>query len=366
MTDKISDPSYLPPGADIDMPAGQPTTPDATWGFVLIDKPRGLTSQGVVSKVRRRFGLKKVGHAGTLDPLATGLLIIGVGKATRLLTYLVGSDKSYIATIRIGVGTVSDDAEGDIIDAPPLPDTFTPKVATRLIDDALQGFVGVIEQVPSRVSAKKIDGKRAYDLVRQGKDVQLEPRTVTITRCERIGSVHFSTTDEGAHVCDVAIAVDCSSGTYIRAIARDLGNKLGTAAHVTALRRTHVNSFSVSMAHDLEELRDQGLQLLENPLAITRRLMPSVELTIDQACDITYGKSIDAPTSLPSSALFALVLTCGTEAGDDDDNKLLVGIGKIDGGRVSPSIVLANKDQVFQHVGKHATIESTKTNEGEK
>lgn len=357
MSHSQTNPAYLPPGADINMPAasGDHRAPS---GFLLVDKPRGMTSQQVVSRIRRRLGIKKVGHAGTLDPLATGLLMVGIGKATRILTYLVGADKSYIATIRIGIGTLSDDAEGDVTSSPGWsPDS--PAEAAELIDAQLNKFIGTIEQVPSSISAKKIDGKRAYDLIREGHEVDLPPKTVTITRCERLAAPTLSTTDDGTPVVDVSLVVDCSSGTYIRAIARDLGQALGCAAHVTALRRTHTSSFSVDMAVDLPQIADKGPQLVINPVAITRRLMPTLEVDQQQALSLSHGQAIATPPAIPSAATCALVLVNGPEpkATADDCRKLLVAIGQLSSDSIKPVTVFVDAAQITAHMDDHAKME---------
>ena len=201
-------------------------------GLVVVDKPAGITSHDVVARVRRLAGTRKVGHAGTLDPMATGVLVVGVDRATRLLGHLTLTDKSYAATVRLGVSTTTDDAEGEVVESHP-----TDALTEDPVRKALAAFTGEIDQVPSAVSAIKVDGKRAYARVRDGEQVDLPARRVTVHRLEVV-SIDLD-------AATVAIEVDCSSGTYIRAIARDLGTALGVGGHLTALRRTAVGPFGV-------------------------------------------------------------------------------------------------------------------------
>lgn len=210
-------------------------------GLLLVDKTKGLTSHDVVARTRRRLGTRKVGHAGTLDPMATGLLVLGIGRGTKLLNLAVGLDKEYKATIRLGASTTTDDAEGEIIDSPgcnAIPD----------IEAVLERYRGDIEQIPSSVSAIKVDGKRAYARVRAGETVQLKARPVTVSAFDIVGAPRLI---EG--YLDLDVRVQCSSGTYIRALARDIGNDLGVGGHLTALRRTAVGPWRIEQAS--EELR---------------------------------------------------------------------------------------------------------------
>ena len=245
-------------------------------GLVVVDKAPGMTSHDVVARVRRLAGTRKVGHAGTLDPLATGVLVLGVDRTTRLLGHLMLTEKSYDATIRLGVTTTTDDAEGEL-------------VATRAVDGLdpeavrteLARFVGDIEQVPTAVSAIKVDGKRAYARVRDGEQVELKPRPVTI---------HELVVHEVA-LPDVRISVRCSSGTYIRAIARDLGAALGVGGHLTALRRTAVGSFDLSVARTLEQLSEDFAVV---PIAdAARATFPGVDLDDEQAAHVRFGRALD-------------------------------------------------------------------------
>ena len=253
----------------------------ASPGLVLIDKPTDWTSHDVVAKVRKAVGTKKVGHAGTLDPLATGLLVLGIESGTKLLTFLVGADKTYEATIRLGQATVSDDSQSETIF------TASPEKLANLNEKAvleqIAKLTGVISQTPSSVSAIKVDGKRAYDLVRAGETVELKKREVTVARFELL---RFSRVDD---FVDIAVAVDCSSGTYIRALARDLGAALEVGGHITALRRTRVGNFDVSQASNLEQL--ENLKLI--PLIdAARDLFPVIELEDSDVTDLVHGKRL--------------------------------------------------------------------------
>jgi tRNA pseudouridine55 synthase len=225
-------------------PEAEPSRP--TSGLALLDKPAGWTSHQVVGRVRRLAGTRKVGHAGTLDPMATGLLIIGVEKATRLLGYLTLSDKAYEATIRLGMSTITDDAEGEVITAVGASDLDEAE-----IEAAMSKLRGDILQVPASVSAIKISGVRSYRRVRAGQSVVLSERPVTIRRFDTLGRRELEA--DGVSCVDLSVAVECSSGTYIRALARDLGAALGVGGHLTTLRRTRVGAFTLTEAQTLEE-----------------------------------------------------------------------------------------------------------------
>lgn len=263
-------------------------------GLVVVDKPGGLTSHGVVGRVRRLVGTRKVGHAGTLDPMATGVLVLGVNRATRLLGHLMLTEKAYDATIRLGVATTTDDAEGEV--------TATADASylhQERVREALAAFVGDIEQVPTAVSAIKVDGKRAYARVRAGEEVELEARPVTVHELVVHG---VSTPPDQPGALDVRISLRCSSGTYVRAIARDLGAALGVGGHLTALRRTAVGPFDLSVARTLEELEDEAVVL---PIAAAARAcFPSVELSEEQATHVRFGRALDLP--LPDAREHAL------------------------------------------------------------
>jgi tRNA pseudouridine55 synthase len=271
------------------------TPPD---GILLVDKPQGISSHRVVSIARRRLDLKKIGHAGTLDPMATGLLVLGAGPSTRLLTHLVGLDKTYTATIRLGVGTDSDDADGDPVSAAGAP---SDAVSDDAVEAAVAALRGPIDQVPSTVSAIKVDGRRAYDLARSGETVTLRARRVTVHRFEVQGRAERVVSVDGTDVpvVDLDVVVSCTSGTYIRALARDVGAALGTGAHLTALRRTVVGPFSVEDAIDLEDDAVDVRAALARPVDVARRLFPSVQLEGAQAKDLSDGKriAVDHPDS---------------------------------------------------------------------
>ena len=251
-------------------------------GLVLIDKPTDWTSHDVVAKVRKAVGTKKVGHAGTLDPLATGLLVLGIESGTKLLTFLVGADKTYLATIRLGVATVSDDSQSEILTTATA--AALASVTPEMIEREMIKLTGVISQRPSSVSAIKVDGKRAYDLVRAGEEVELKSREVTVSAFELLSS---SVSAEG--YIDLEVKVECSSGTYIRALARDLGAAIGVGGHIIALRRTKVGSFDVSDANSITDLENIKL----TPLAIAASdLFPTVSLRADQITDLVHGKRL--------------------------------------------------------------------------
>ncbi len=260
-------------------------------GILLIDKPAGITSHDVVARTRKRAGTRKVGHAGTLDPMATGLLVLGINNSTRLLTSLVGLDKEYFATIRLGSATNTDDADGEPIEVaePGRVDALT----AAAVSAALVPLTGAIRQVPSSVSAIRVDGKRAYTLAREGEIVELAARSVTVSALEILGS------RREAHFYDLDVRVRCSSGTYIRAIARDLGAALGVGGHLTALRRSMIGPFSVADAADLESL-DVAAALIA-PAAIAAALFPVFALDAEQAVDLGHGKRLVAerPEGLP-------------------------------------------------------------------
>jgi tRNA pseudouridine55 synthase len=254
----------------------------AQSGLLLIDKPTDFTSHDVVAKVRKALGTKKVGHAGTLDPLATGLLVLGIESGTKLLTFLVGADKTYHATIRLGQATVSDDSQSEIIfEADP---ATLAKVSDEAIKEEIAKLTGNIMQRPSSVSAIKVDGKRAYDLVRAGEQVELKQREVTVYRFEVVSETSIS-----AGSIDFEVEIDCSSGTYIRALARDLGQGLGVGGHLTKLRRTRVGDFDIQSANTIAELDNPTLI----PLAeAAGSLFESIKLSEQEVIDLVHGKRI--------------------------------------------------------------------------
>ena len=293
----------------------------AHGGILLLDKSEGWTSHDAVAKSRRALGTRKVGHAGTLDPMATGLLVLGAGPATRLLTHLVGLDKTYLTTIRLGIATVTDDREGDRIAVADPADVRDVLADTARITAAVRELTGAIEQAPSAVSAIKVDGQRAYDRVRAGETVELKRRPVKIHAFE-IGAPRAATAEGGAPVIDIDATVRCSTGTYIRALARDLGAALGLGGHLTALRRTEVGPFSVADAGTIEQLLSgERVQLLE-PAAVALALFPELRLTDAQTVDLGHGKRLAVP-ELPNTKLVAATAPDGA----------LVGLVEVSGGR---------------------------------
>ena len=257
-------------------------------GLVLIDKPSGWTSHDVVARLRKLAGTRRVGHAGTLDPMATGLLLIGVNSATKLLTFLVGENKTYEATIRLGAATITDDKESEFTTIA-TPDEVRAIAADRL-ESALAALRGPIEQVPSSVSAIKVDGERAYAKVRSGDEVKLKARPVTIHRFEVVGDPRIVVDGENTFF-DFDAIVDCSSGTYIRALARDLGIALGVGGHLTALRRTKIGSYSIDQAQNLDELTAETLSILPIEQAATQQFAVR-ELGEQEVIDLRHGKRL--------------------------------------------------------------------------
>ncbi len=249
-------------------------------GLVVVDKPAGITSHDVVARVRRLAGTRKVGHAGTLDPMATGVLVLGVDRATRLLGHLMLTDKAYDATVRLGVATTTDDAEGEVVAT----------VSAAGLDEAavratLAEFTGDLLQVPTAVSAIKVDGRRAYQRVRDGEQVELAARPVTVHELV----VHDVRHD--GDVVDADVSLRCTSGTYVRAIARDAGARLGVGGHLSALRRTAVGPYTLDVAHTLDQLAD-SFELL--PIAAAARAaFPTLDLDDSAAGDVRVGRPLD-------------------------------------------------------------------------
>jgi tRNA pseudouridine55 synthase len=247
-----------------------PTGPGMGPGIVVVDKPAGMTSHDVVARCRRIFSTRRVGHAGTLDPMATGVLVVGVDRATKILGLLAAASKSYAATIRLGQTTSTEDAEGELLQS-----VSAAHLTDEAIAAAIAGLRGEIEQVPSAVSAIKVEGRRAYRLVREGHAVELVARPVRIDRFELLGMRrHGGGADGLLSVTDVDIEVDCSSGTYIRALARDLGAALGVGGHLTSLRRTRVGRFGLDRARSLDELAEE----------------PRLNWTLDEACLLMFPR----------------------------------------------------------------------------
>lgn len=318
--------------------AGTGGCPD---GIVVVDKPGGMTSHDVVGRIRRLARTRRVGHGGTLDPMATGVLVIGVGRATRLLTYVIGAGKSYTATIRLGQSTTTDDAEGEVVATVP---------AGHLTDEQIRAglarLTGEIEQVPSSVSAVKIDGRRAYQRVRDGEAVALAARRVTVARLEvlairrgaGIGAAHDTEEPTGVpgpgrpdagEVVDVDVVVDCSSGTYVRALARDLGAGLGVGGHLVALRRTAVGGITLDEAVTLPELERRAPAVVELPLAAAaRRFLPAREVDAARARVLSHGGPLDPVGVAGPYAVF-------------EPGGALVAVVRERDGRARPEIVLA-------------------------
>lgn len=293
----------------------------ATGGILLVDKPSGMTSHDVVSRVRRAAGTRKVGHAGTLDPMATGLLVVGIDNATRLLTYLVGLDKVYEATIRLGASTTTDDREGEVIQR-----ADASAIGSLTADEIERGMAalrGEISQVPSSVSAIKVEGRRAHERMRAGESVELAARPVTVTEFVATSEPRL-VEDDGAPGLEFGARVACSSGTYVRALARDLGSSLGVGGHLTALRRTAVGPFRVDAAVQLDSLVTGDVavgEVLLSPAEVATALFPAVRLDEQQSRDIRDGKR---PTVDAAEAEIAAMLDAGGE---------LVGLASIREGR---------------------------------
>jgi len=249
-------------------------------GLVIVDKPAGMTSHDVVGRCRRLFGTRKVGHAGTLDPMATGVLVVGIERATKILGLLTATDKSYSATIRLGATTTTEDAEGEVLQT-----VSAEHVTDAQIEAAVGALRGEIDQVPSAVSAIKVDGERAYKLAREGRAVELASRRIRIARFDVLAVRYVDA------FVDVDVEVECSSGTYVRALARDVGIALGVGGHLTALRRTRVGHFGLDEARTLDELADAAelSHSLDQAclLAFARR-----ELTADEAESASHGRAL--------------------------------------------------------------------------
>lgn len=264
-------------------------------GLLVVDKPSGWTSHDVVARARRLCRTRRVGHAGTLDPMATGVLVLGVNRGTKLLTFLVGHDKGYAATVRLGLSTVTDDAEGEVTGGADAGDLDDAQVR-----EAVAGLTGAVQQVPSAVSAIKVDGRRSYARVRSGEEVQLTARPVTVHRFEVLGRRDV-VLEDGHRVVDLDVEVDVSSGTYVRALARDLGAALGVGGHLTALRRTRVGGYILDRAVTLEQLDpDTG----DGPAAHLLHLADAARAALDvrqldeaEARALGYGQRV--PSALP-------------------------------------------------------------------
>lgn len=287
-----------------------------TDGFLVVDKAGGMTSHDVVAVGRKALGTRKVGHAGTLDPMATGVLVLGFGNGTRLLQYITDGDKSYRATIVLGSSTITDDKEGEVIAT-----TNAAGVADSEIERVLKTMVGTIAQRPSSVSAVKVGGERAFDRVRAGEKFELEPRQITITQLDILAIRHLAATTE------VDIEVTCSAGTFIRAIARDLGEALEVGGHLSALRRTRVAGFTEKDAVSFADLKDQKFTPLN--LSDVARVTFSVrELTLDEVQELSFGRPLSENGTTSITAAMS------------PDNRLIA-LLKNDGGHAKPISVFA-------------------------
>jgi tRNA pseudouridine55 synthase len=289
-------------------------------GIVVVDKPAGMTSHDVVARCRRIFSTRRVGHAGTLDPMATGVLVIGVDRATKILGLLSAASKSYAATIRLGQTTSTEDAEGELLQS-----VSTGHVTDEAIAAAIAGLRGEIEQVPSAVSAIKVDGRRAYRLVREGHVVELQVRPVRIDRFEILATRRdVDGVDDG--VIDVDVVVDCSSGTYIRALARDLGVALGVGGHLTSLRRTRVGRFGLDRARSLDDLAEEP-RLTWTLDEACLLMFPRRDLSAEEAEATSHGRSL-SPAGID-----------GVYAASDADGRVIA-LLRDEGSRTKPVVVI--------------------------
>lgn len=289
--------------------------PRVQAGLVVVDKPAGMTSHDVVSRLRKLLRTRRIGHAGTLDPMATGVLVCGVQRATKLLGHLALDTKAYLATIRLGAATSTDDAEGE-----PVAGADASSVAEADVRTAIAALTGDLEQVPSAVSAVKVAGRRAYQLAREGETVELAPRPVTVARFDLLA------TRRGNGVTDLDVHVDCSTGTYVRALARDLGAALGVGGHLTALRRTRVGQFGLAEARTLDELAQDPALSLDLDAAV-RAAFPARPIDGSEAVALSHGRWLD-PAGLP-----------GTYAAFDPDGRAVALLVER-AGRAAPVLVL--------------------------
>jgi tRNA pseudouridine55 synthase len=308
-------------------------------GILIIDKPEGLTSHDVVARVRRSLKMKRVGHTGTLDPFATGVLVVLVGRATRLAQFLSGAVKEYEATIRFGYATDTGDLTGQRLETPGAQNTAGEIVLTfteREIEAALSGLRGEIEQVPPMYSAKKVQGRKLYELARRGEEIERQPVKVSIHELEalrRDGALLKANTDG---TCELSIRVVCSAGTYIRTLAESIGERLGTPAHLAALRRTRAGNFLVEDASNLDELAEKA-ESAETFLISTDAALhdlPFVHLTADEAAKTLHG------VALPTRAGNAWPEDQPVRMRDAEDR--LVAVGFYDAARrmLRPRVVL--------------------------
>lgn len=305
----------------------RPSAPD---GIVIVEKPKGWTSHDVVSKMRGIAATRKVGHAGTLDPMATGVLVVGVGKATRLLNYIVGADKDYDTTIRIGFGTTTEDAEGEALsEIVTIPESLT----IEHVQAAANTLTGHIMQVPSSVSAIKIDGKRAYDRVRDGEDVKIPARAAHVAKFD-ITEVRRVSEPEG-DFWDIDASTTVSSGTYIRALGRDLARALGYEGHLTMLNRTRVGGYGLANSRSLE-LLNRELESRDTidvlPLAEAAAATFTVrDLSVEETIALGFGKRLTSSSTKGSEAIMAAISPEGR----------LIALLKDDGHKAQPVVVFA-------------------------
>ena len=285
-------------------------------GFLVVDKAPAMTSHDVVAVARKALGTRKVGHAGTLDPMATGVLVLGFGNGTRLLQYITDGDKSYVATVVLGAATVTDDQEGEVIS-----EADTSKITDEEIKSGLLKMVGEIQQRPSSVSAVKVAGERAYDRVRAGEVFELAARTITISSLDILDIRR-----QGSRI-QIDIDVTCSAGTFIRAIARDLGNQLKVGGHLSALRRTRVAGFSIDQAITFEALKGQDFKALELS-DVARQTFKVRELALDEVAELSFGRPL---TLNASDEIFAAL---------SPDNRLIA-LLKNEIGKAKPIAVFA-------------------------
>ncbi|OUC90861.1 tRNA pseudouridine(55) synthase TruB [Streptomyces swartbergensis] len=271
------------------------TTPD---GLVIVDKPSGFTSHDVVAKMRGIARTRRVGHAGTLDPMATGVLVLGIEKATKLLGHLALTEKEYLGTIRLGQNTLTDDAEGEITSS-----TDASAITRDAIDAGVAKLTGDIMQVPSKVSAIKINGVRSYKRARDGEEFDIPARQVTVSSFG-VYDVREAVAEDGTAVLDVVVSVVCSSGTYIRALARDLGADLGVGGHLTALRRTRVGPYKLDAARTLDQLQQEltVMPVAEAAAAAFRRW----DVDARRARLLTNGVRLDMPEEYAGSGPVAV------------------------------------------------------------
>jgi len=287
-------------------------------GFVIVDKPLGMTSHDVVHQIRKICNTKKVGHAGTLDPEASGVLVVGLGKATRLLTFIVSDNKTYQATIRLGQNTTTDDAQGEIIS-----ENSCENISDEAISNCLFSFIGDLDQVPSSVSAIKVGGKKAYEIVRSGEKVELTPRHI------HISAIDLHEIKRQNNLIDISVTVHCSSGTYIRALARDIGKKLNVGGHIISLRRIQSGRYKITDAIKLENLNIDKINLI-SMANVAMELFPSVKVELDEIQDLIHGRFI-RKTHEPAQTI-ALI----------DKKPSLVALAQGDGVMLKPQVVFAS------------------------